>query len=68
MQGLRKRVTRQDGFTLAELVIVAVVIAILLAIAVPTYLGFTNGAEDTAGKANARTGQVTAKGNQALAP
>ena len=37
---LRYRATAQAGFTLTELLIVMVVIAILIAIAIPSYLGY----------------------------
>ncbi len=38
---------REDGFTLIELLIVIVVLGVLLAIAVPSYLGFRGRAQDT---------------------
>ena len=44
-----------DGFTLVELMVVVLVIAILLAIAIPTYLGARSRAQDRTMQANLTT-------------
>jgi type IV pilus assembly protein PilA len=49
------RSSSEEGFTLIELLVVIIILAILLAIAVPSYLSFRDRANKTAAAANVRS-------------
>ncbi len=58
---MQTRLNKDEGFTLIELMVVVLIIAILVAIAIPTFLGQRKNAQDSAAKSNVRNALATEK-------
>jgi type IV pilus assembly protein PilA len=59
---IKNRLSSEQGFTLIELLVVIVILGILVAIAVPSYLSFRGNAAQAAAQANVRSAIPAAEG------
>jgi type IV pilus assembly protein PilA len=58
---VRKMRSKEGGFTLVELMVVVMIIAILMAIAIPTFLNSRKRAQDSGAKSNVRNALAAAQ-------
>ena len=51
---MKRTIRQDDGFTLIELMVVVMIIAVLIAIAIPSFLGFRKSAQDRSAQSELR--------------
>ena len=54
MKAIRRGLRKDEGFTLIELMVVVMIIAVLIAIAIPSFLGFRRSAQDRSAQSEVR--------------
>lgn len=54
LKAIRRGLKKDEGFTLIELMVVVMIIAVLIAIAIPSFLGFRKSAQDRSAQSELR--------------